>query len=148
RLQAELGLPQRAAEELPRAPSLLIGTRSADAERVWSELLPPGDGPIALVSPFGGSGSTKGFFRQDALLAAELGGLVSEGYRPVTLPQNQDWARPAAIEAALARLEPAIRARVRVAPDPADADIVMRLALTERPALSATDQIGRLFKYF
>src|SRR5262249_29082196 len=82
-----------------------------------------------------------------ALVAAELEGLVLEGYRLVALPQDQAWARPAVIEAALARLEPAIRARIRLAPDPADPDVT-RLALTERPALSATDQIGRLFKYF
>ena len=148
RLLAELGLPQRAGEEPPRTPSLLTGTRSVDAERVWSGLLPPGDGPVALVSPFGGSGPSKGFLRQGSLLAAELAGLVSEGYRVVVLPQDSEWARPAAIDAALARLTPDVRSRVRVAPDPAEPDVVARFALVERPTLSPADRVMRLFKYF
>jgi hypothetical protein len=148
RLLAELGLPLRAAEESSRSSSILTGTRSADADRVWADILPPGDGPVALVSPFGGSRPAKGFLGQEGLLAAELEGLASEGYRLVILPQDQEWARPAAIEAALARLGPAIRTRIRLAPDPADADVVRRLALTERPGLSPKDQVVRLFKYF
>jgi hypothetical protein len=148
RLLAELGLPQRAAEEPTRASSLLTGARSVEAERIWSELVPPGDGPVALVSPFGGSFATKGFSRQDALVAAELEGLVSEGYRLVVLPQDQEWARPAAIEAALALLGPATCVRIRIAPDPADPDVEARLALTERPDLPAKDRVVRLFKYF
>jgi hypothetical protein len=75
RLLAELGLPQRAAEEAPRAPSLLTGTRSVDAERVWAEIVAQDSTvlrrPVALVNPFGGSGRTKGFLDQDALLAAD-----------------------------------------------------------------------------
>ena len=148
RLLAELGLPQRAGEEPPRTPSLLTGTRSADAERVWSGLLPPGDGPVALVNPFGGTRAVKGFLHQETLLAAELAGLVSEGYRVVVLPQDSEWARPAAIEAALVPLDAEVRARVRVAPDPAEADVVARLALVERPGLSSADRVMRLFKYF
>ena len=148
RLLAELGLPQRAAEQQPRAPSLLTGAPSSDAERVWSEVLPPGDGPVALVNPFGGSGPTKGFLHQDALLAAELEGLVREGYRLVVLPQDQEWARPAAIEAALTHLAPEARARVRIAPDPADPDAETRLVLAERPDLPSKDRVVRLFKYF
>jgi hypothetical protein len=148
RLLAELGLPQRAGEERARTPSLLTGIRSADAERVWSELVPSGDGLVALVSPFGGSAPTKGLHGQEALLAAELEGLVFEGYRVVVLPQDSEWARPAAIDAALALLGPDVRARIRAAPDPGDADVVARLALVERPALSSADRVMRLFKYF
>jgi hypothetical protein len=148
RLIAELGLPMRAARERPRSPSLLNGAGSADAERVWTELLPPGDGPIALVSPFGGSLPIKGFLHQDALLAAELQGLVSEGYRVLILPQDSEWARPAAIESALSGLASIVRGRVRVAPDPAEPDVATRLALVERPTLSSADRVMRLFKYF
>jgi hypothetical protein len=148
RLLAELGLPQRAAEEPPRTLPLLTGIRSADAERAWSALLPAGDGPVALVSPFGGSAPTKGFLRQDALLAAELEGLVSEGYRVVVLPQHGQWARPAAIDAALVHLGPAVRARIAIAPDPDDPDAATRLQLTERPDLPPDDRVMRLVKYF
>jgi hypothetical protein len=148
RLLAELGLPIRAAEERPRSLSLLTGADSADAERLWAELLPPGDGPVALVSPFGGSLPNKGFLDQDALLAAELEGLVLEGYRVVVLPQDADWARPAVIDSALARLASDVRGRVRVAPDPAEADGATRLALAEGPDLTPADRVMRLFKYF
>ena len=148
RLLAELGLPLRAADEPPRTPSLLNGIHSADAERVWAELLPSGDGPVALVSPFGGSLPVKGFFRQDSLLAAELEGLVTEGYRVVVLPQDAEWARPSVIESALSRLTPDVRRLIRVAPDPAEIDVAIRLSLTERPALFPADRAMRLFKYF
>lgn len=148
RLLAELGLPTRAAEERPRSPSLLNGAGSADAERVWAELVPPGDGPVALVSPFGGSLPIKGFLHQDALLAAELQGLVAEGYRVLVLPQDSEWARPAVIESALSHLASDVRGRVRVAPDPAGPDVATRLALVERPAFSSADRVMRLFKYF
>jgi hypothetical protein len=148
RLLAELGLPQRAADEQPRTPSLLTGTSSSESERVWLEIVPLGDGPVALVSPFGGSGATKGLLRQDALLAAELEGLVREGYRLVVLPQDQEWARPAVIESALAHLGQETRARIRMAPDPADPDVEIRLALAERPDLPSKDRVVRLFKYF
>ena len=148
RLLAELGLPLRAGEERPQTPALLTGAPSADAERVWMELLPSGDGPVALVSPFGGSGAIKGFLQQEALLAAELAGLVAEGYRVVVLPQDAAWARPPAVDAVLGHLTGSERARVRVAPDPAGVDVAAGLALTERADLPPADRVVRLFKYF
>jgi hypothetical protein len=148
RLLAELGLPIRSAEEMPRTPSVLTGVRSADAERVWGTLLPSGESPIAVVSPFGGSLATKGFLQQDALLASELEGLVAEGYRIVILPQDTAWARPAIIHAALDLLPPGARERIRVAPDPADPAGVTALGLTERADLAPADRVIRLFKYF
>ena len=123
------------------------GTARPMPSACWSGLL-PGDGPVALVNPFGGSLPVKGFLRQETILAAELEGLVDEGYRVVVLPQDSEWARPAAIEAALVHLAADVRARVRVAPDPAEADVVARLALVERSALSSADRVMRLFKYF
>ena len=86
RLLAELGVPHRAGEESPLTPGVLTGVPSADAERVWAALVAGGgDRPVVLLNPFGGSGITKGFNDQDALLAAEIAGLVDEGYLVVVL---------------------------------------------------------------
>jgi hypothetical protein len=152
RLLGELGLPQRAAEEPPLTPSVLTGVPSPDAERAW-ESLAAGDTaaprrPVALLNPFGGSGPTKGFLEQSALLAAEIAGLVDEGYRIVLLPNGTDWGGLAAIGDVLARLEPAPRAHVVVAPNPKEADEAKQLTLQERPELKYEDRVTRLFKYF
>ena len=152
RLLAELGLPQRAGEERPSSPFLLTGTRSADAERVWADLAggqrAEASRPVALVNPFGGSGRTKGFLDQGPLLAAEMDGLVSEGYRIVLLPNSTAWGGPAAIAEVLVHLPAEVRAHVAIAPDPAESAESARLGLTERSALSHADRVMRLFKYF
>ena len=152
RLVAELGLPQRAGEESPLTPWLLTGTRSIDAEGVWADLAGEAPGtisrPVALVNPFGGSGRTKGFLEQNATLAAEIEGLVDEGYRVVLLPNGTAWGGPAAITGALEQLEPHVRAHVAVAPDPAETSDAAQLPLLERPELKYADRVVRLFKYF
>ena len=152
RLLAELGLPQRAAEETPLTPSVLTGTRSADAERLWAELTAQEPSSrrraVAILNPFGGSGITKGFLEQDALLAAEISGLVDEGFLVVVLPNGQPWGRRRIIETVLSRLEASVRADVRIAPDPAETDEAAKAALSERSALAYNDQVMRVFKYF
>ena len=152
RLLAELGLPQRAAEEAPVTPSVLTGTTSADAERTWAALVAQESGaerrPVALVNPFGGSGTTKGFFEQDALVAAEIAGLVDEGYLVVILPNGQKWGRRTHVMSVVSHLDSDTRAHVRVAPDPAEDDEAARLILSERTALPYADRVMRMFKYF
>jgi hypothetical protein len=152
RLLAELGLPQRAAEEIALAPSVLTGIPSADAGRIWAELIATapdaGKRPVALLNPFGGSGITKGFHEQDALVAAEIAALVEEGFLVVVLPNGQSWGRRAAIGAILSRLDAGVRANVRVAPDPAETDEGAQVALFERAKLAYRDQVMRMFKYF
>jgi hypothetical protein len=152
RLLAELGLPLRTGQEAPATPSVLAGVPSADAERAWTALTEadPGDErrPVALVNPFGGSGVTKGFTEQEALLAAEITGLVDEGHLVVLLPNGQTWGRRATALCVVARLDPAVQARVRVAPDPAESDEAARLDLPEQSSLSYGDRVMRLFKYF
>ncbi len=152
RLLAELGLPQRAGEETPPTLSVLTGLSSADAQRVWAELVAPEPGsakrPVVLLNPFGGSGITKGFLEQDELLAAEIAGLVDEGFLVILLPNGQKWGRRAAIDAVISRLDADVRANIRVAPDPAESDESVRVALHERPALEYRDRVMRMFKYF
>ena len=153
RLLAELGLPQRAGEEACRGPSLLAGVRSADAERLWQGLVgeAPTDrsSPVALLNPFGGASPTKGFREADEpLLAAEITGLVEEGYRVVLIPNGTPWGGRAAADAALSRLDPKTRAHVRVAPDPAELGDTVRLELDERSEIAYPDRVMRLFKYF
>jgi hypothetical protein len=149
RLLAELGLPQRVADEPSTTPSVLTGAPSADAERVWARLRASGPGrPVALVNPFGGSGPTKGFLAQGTLLAAELTALVEEGYRVVLVPNGTAWGGPAAVDDALALLAGHARVHVAVAPDPKEADEAGRLALHERADLPYADRVMRLFKYF
>jgi hypothetical protein len=149
RLLAELGLPPRVAEERPLTPALLAGTRSIDAERVWSALVGRDGRAVALLNPFGGARPEKGFLEQhDGLLAAELGGLVAEGYRVVLLPNGTAWGGQPALARVLSRVDPAVKANVRVAPDPAEPGAATRLGLTERPTLAPADRIMRLFKYF
>lgn len=152
RLLAELGLPQRAAEEAPLTPSVLTGTPSADAERTWAALVAQESGdakrPVALVNPFGGSGTTKGFFEQDALVAAEIAGLVDEGYLVVVLPNGQKWGRRSNVMSVVSHLDGGTRTHVRVAPDPAEANPAAQLVLPERSALPYADRVMRMFKYF
>jgi hypothetical protein len=152
RLGAELGLPQRAAEEPPLTPSILTGLRSADAERVWSALTGRGSRrarPVVLLNPFGGARATKGFLGQHRqLLSAEIAGLVDEGYLVVLLPNGMPWGGRRAIAEVLSPLGPAVRAMVKVAPDPADPRRAARLGLRERPELAPADRVMRLFKYF
>ena len=71
---------------------------------------------------FGGSGTTKGFFEQDTLVAAEIAGLVDEGYLVVVLPNGQKWGRRSVVIRAVSHLDTDTRAHVRVAPDPAESD--------------------------
>ena len=152
RLLAELGLPQRAAEEACATPSILTGTPSSDAERVWNDLTAPESNqerrPTALVNPLGGSGVTKGFHEQDALVAAELAGLVDEGYVVVILPNGQSWGRRAMFEKMLTLVESSKRANIRIAPDPDEEAEAARVTLDERSTLPYRDRVTRLFKYF
>ena len=152
RLLAELGLPQRAGEETPLTASVLTGIPSADAERIWAELIAPAAGsakrPVALLNVFGGSGTTKGFLEQDELLADEISALVDEGFLVVVLPNGQKWGRRAAIDTILSHLDADVRANVRIAPDLAETDESARVALYERPALEYRDRVMRMFKYF
>ena len=153
RLLAELGLPSRAGTKAPTAPSLLAGAPSADAAAVWARLTGGGDGaarhPVAVVNPFGGRTRVKGFVAHQApILAAELAGLVCEGYHVVLLPNGTEWVHPALLAAVLAHLPPDARSAVVVAPDPAEADPARRIPLLERPTLPYADRVMRLFKYF
>ena len=152
RLLAELGLPQRAAQETALTPSVLAGIASPDAERAWVELIGPETDsvkrPVALVNPFGGSGITKGFYEQDALVAAEITALVEEGFLVAALPNGQTWGRRSAIEAILSRLDAAVREYVRVAPDPGETDESAQVPLHERSTLAYRDRAMRMFKYF
>ena len=130
RLLAELGLPQRAGEEPPLTPWLLTGTRSPDAERVWTDLAAGAPGsarPVALVNPFGGAGPEKGFLDQGTLLAREIEGLVDEGYRVVVLPNGTPWGGPEAVAQAFEQLRETVRPHVVMAPDPAAPDEAARL---------------------
>jgi hypothetical protein len=153
RLLAELGLPQRAAEESPLTESVLAGVPSFDAERVWAELVGPGAidaaRPVALLNPFGGARPEKGFLPvHDGLLAAEIRALVADGWRVLLLPNGTAWGGGDAAERVVRSLDAESRAHVRIAPDPAEAGTAERLGLTERPALPAADRVMRLFKYF
>lgn len=153
RLIAELGLPLRAGDEPLPGASVLTGTPSADAERLWRELAGTSSGgtverPVALVSPFGGSGRTKGFYDQDGLVASEIEGLVDEGYRVVLLPNGQDWARRADAERLRAAVVPAQRRWVGVAPDPAEPEGPARPILEEETGLSFADRVIRVAKHF
>ena len=152
RLLAELGLPLRTAEASSLSPSVLVGKYSKDGERIWAELTAPDSTmdrrPVALVNPFGGSGITKGFLAQDALLAEEITGLIGEGFMVVILPNGQTWGRRAAIDSVLAHLDAGARAYVRVAPDPAETDEASRTTFTERSSLAYNDHVMRAFKYF
>ena len=110
--------------------------------------LPPGEGPIALVNPFGEAAPSRGFYDKTPRSPPSSRGSSRKGYRLVVLPQDSKWARPAAIESALAASE---YGGPRSHPDgsgPANADVETRLALTERPDLPSKDRVVRLFKYF
>lgn len=153
RLLAELGLPARVAEDEPLGPSLLTGTPSADAERVWHRLRQQAGGesparPVALVNAFGGSHRAKGFDgERPAVLARELAGLVDEGHAVILLPNGTPWADAATIEGVLGELDLAHRRHVAIAPDPAATPPPAGLELAERPELSHADRVMRVFKY-
>jgi HEAT repeat protein len=153
RLLTELGLPTRTGEEASSSPSLLVGVPSTDAEAVWDGLLAPTRGgqacPVALVNPFGGADRLKGYTTgRYVLLAAELAGLVREGYRVIVLPNGTPWGGRSQAEAVVALSAPDVRAKIVVAPDPAEPEGPRRLLLRERPELLYADRVMRLFKYF
>ena len=149
RLLAELGLRARVAEERPSGPSLLTGIRSVDAERVWARVIAGLSSPIALVNPYGGAHRIKGYPPdRPERLAAEVSGLVTEGYGVVVVPNGTAWGSREAATGVLARLAPPARPRVVVAPDPAEPDLGRRVGFAERAELSYADQVMRLFKYF
>ena len=152
RLVAELGLPMRSAEEAPLTPSVLTGTRSADAVRIWKDLTGRDSRssrrPVALMNPFGGTGTTKGFYEQDAIVAAEISGLVAEGYFVIVVPNGQAWARRETVQRILARVDAATRAEVRIAPDLSETDEAEKMQFAERPELNYADRVMRLVKYF
>ena len=149
RLLAELGLRARMGEERPAGPSILTGIPSLDAERAWACLtagLPP---PIALVNPYGGAHRIKGYPPdRPERLAAEVDGLVTEGYSVVLVPNGTAWGTREAASGVLARLAPRVRRRAAVAPDPADPDLARSVGFTERSELPDADRAMRLFKYF
>jgi len=162
RLLAELGLPQRSAQQAPRAGSMLVGAPSPEAHATWRRVVGPGDRPAALVNAFGGRHPLKGFTREKAAqLATGIGGLVDEGFTVVLLPNGEPWGGAAMIRAVLQHLDRERRSRVAVAPDPAGtataasagvrvlcrtADMPSRA--TERPTLCRADRVMRLYKYF
>jgi len=149
RLLIELGLPVRSGNDTPRGGSLLVGTRSREAEAHWARLRPRGDRPTALVNSLGGAHPLKGFTREKAArLAAEISGLVDEGYAVILLPNGQAWGRAETLVATLGHLGPRRRQYVRMAPDPAAPAEVPDLAMRERPEVHGADRVMRLFKYF
>jgi hypothetical protein len=156
RLMAEFGLTQRAAEEVPRTPSLLVGLPSVDAEEVWRELAGERGGhagaarrPIALVNAFGGAKPLKGYVASRChVLAGEVTGLVREGYRVILLPNGTPWGGPGPLAHTLSYLSSESRSHVTMAPDPSATDEAVRLRLSEWPGLPYADRVMRLFKYF
>ncbi|MEM7588294.1 MAG: hypothetical protein AAF560_33210, partial [Acidobacteriota bacterium] len=99
------------------------------AELRIAELRGASERPLAVVQPFGGFAEIKGYSRaQCDRLAAELDGLVAEGYRVVVLPTGTAWGSKQVIERAFARARPESRPHLVIAPDPADP----ALALDER----------------
>jgi hypothetical protein len=152
RLLAELGLPQRVGEEAPLTASILTGVRSPEAERLWAELIGQDSSsparPTVLVNPFGGAGHNKGFHEQDQILAADIGGLVDEGYLVVVLPNGTHWGRRKTILSVLSHLDAQTQALVRVAPDPGETDRKAMIELPERSDLAYADRVMRMFKYF
>ena len=147
RLLIDLGLPLRAGRDEPAAGSLLVATRSREAEAEWQRLRQRGRRPTALVNGFGGAHPLKGFTRDKAArLGTEIGGLVDEGYTAILLPSGKPWGRAEMIAATLSHVGHRRRSHVRVAPNPADE--VRDLVPGERPDVKGADRVMRLFKYF
>ena len=149
RLVAELGLPQRSAQDVPRGGSMLVGAASPEAHAVWRRLAGADRRPAALVNSFGGRHPLKGFtVAKIARLATEIGSLVDEGFHVVLLPNGETWGSAAIIRAVLQHLDRAHRSRVTVAPDPGETTAVGPGHASERPALRGPDHVMRQFKYF
>jgi hypothetical protein len=147
RLIVALGLPVRLGQDAPRAGSLFTGSPSPESRAVWDRIARRWSRPVALVNAFGGSHPLKGFSAGNAArLAAEIAGLIDEGYAVVLVPNGQAWGGMAAIGAAVRHLDRARRSHVIAAPDPADAAIAD--GLTERADVPRGDRVIRLFKYF
>ncbi|MEM7351289.1 MAG: hypothetical protein AAF657_10815 [Acidobacteriota bacterium] len=121
-----------------------VGSPSPEAASHIQSLKGEATRPLAVVQPFGGFAEIKGLCRsQGNRLAADLDGLVAEGYRVVVLPTGTDWGSTSVIEAAFSRTRPESREHLAIAPDPADP----ALPLCERPDLEPADRAIRLFKY-
>ena len=121
-----------------------VGSPSPEAERCIASLRGNSTRPLAVVQPFGGFAEIKGFCRSQCdRLAAELDGLVAEGYRVVVLPTGTAWGSSEVIERAFSRTRQESRQHLVMAPDPADP----ALALHERADLDPADRAMRFFKY-
>lgn len=147
RLLIELGLPVPGGPS--RAGSLLVAAPSGEARAAWRRLRGRAGRPVALVNAFGGRLPLKGFTAdRTGRLAAEIGGLIDEGFAVVLLPSREPWAGAEVVAATLRHLEPARRSRLAVGPDPTGVGAGLDAASAERPELSAPDRVMRLFKYF
>ncbi len=150
RLLAEMGLPMRLGEDAASSASVLVGTPSPDADRLWVSLVPEnaGERKVALVNPFGGSSPEKGYMPPHfAQLATELCGLIDEGYHLVILPNGTRWGSLRVARAVAGKLPETVRRHVSIAPYPAAPASKRSLCFSERLELNQPDRLMRLFKY-
>jgi peptide chain release factor subunit 1 len=123
RLIAELGLPLRLGEDVPRSESVLAGIPSREADMAWATLVAENgqQRPVALVNPFGGIESLKGYgTRTLSNLAGQVRDLIAEGFYVILLPNGTPWGTTALAREALGLLQPAEQTQVMIGPDPAE----------------------------
>lgn len=144
RLIAELGLPLRRGQDLPRTQPVLAGAPWPEAEAFWQALSATNvDGrPVAILSPFGGAKRLKGYLSSDGV-AAEIRALIGEGFFVVVMPNGASWGSTDAAREAVSLLAPDERALAVVGPAPdADPATIPPLA-----ALPFADTVMRLTIY-
>ena len=145
RLIAELGLPLRRGQEVPAAGWVLAGETWEHAEASWLEITARNHEhrPVAVLNPFGGGHSLKGYVDADGV-AAEIGRLVADGYYVIVLPNGTPWGTGVLTAEAVRRVAPDQRRWVAVGPDPNDRETVLAPTVPRLPRLSAADYAMRL----
>ncbi|HEX3722214.1 MAG TPA: HEAT repeat domain-containing protein, partial [Nitrolancea sp.] len=125
RLIAELGLPLRIGEQRSRSESILVGAGRPEADFDWEETTRSNteQRPVALLNPFGGGASLKGFVPQKFDdLATLVASVVAEGYFVVICPSGAEWGLHDAINALLTRLPDSLLEFITIASSSSVAD--------------------------
>jgi hypothetical protein len=148
RLIAELGLPLRRGQDMPRSEPVLTGGSWPEAEAFWRTLTAGNQEsrPVALLLPFGGAEPLKGYVSREGV-AAEIRSLVREGFYVVVIPTGASWGTTGFAQDAVSLLPPDERLFVAVGPAPDASAGTIPAEVAGGTSLPFADVVMRLVIY-
>ncbi|MGI9070786.1 MAG: HEAT repeat domain-containing protein, partial [Bryobacteraceae bacterium] len=150
RLLAEMGLPLRIGQNTPASEWVLAGCDWPVGATEWLRLTQANvdERPVALLGPFGGAEPLKGFADLDhESLAAQISGLIAEGFFVVLAPNGTEWGSAAVAKNVIGRLSLEERGFVAIGPDSAEKGPTAEWTSPKSP-LSYRDTVTRMLTYF